>query len=62
MTGVIKSFSLKHGFGFIQSDNIDVFFHRKEWLNSSEPFIGKEVEFQLEKTPKGYRGYKVHRI
>lgn len=62
MTGTIKSFSPTHGFGFIECGNKDVYFHRKDWLNASDPAVGKEVEFQIRDTPKGYRGFKVHRI
>ena len=62
MTGIIKSFSPKNGYGFISGGSQDVFFHHKDWLSEGKPEQGTEVWFLLKKTDKGYRAYKVRRL
>jgi len=62
MTGIIKSFSPKSGYGFIGGGSVDVFFHRKDWLADGKPEPGQEVWFLLKKTNKGYRAYKIRRM
>lgn len=54
MTGVIKSFSPIHGYGFISAADKEIYFHAKDF--EGRPRIGSEVEFKVIKTDKGYRG------
>ena len=63
MTGKVKSFSPKHGYGFILGDLDEIFFfHAKEWKHSLKPFPGEKVEFEPIITSKGSRATNIRRL
>ena len=49
MTGRIKSYSSKKGYGFIQNKNGDVFFDHKTLPNRNCVKAGMRVRYDLEK-------------
>lgn len=62
MTGTVKWFSTKKGFGFITGPNgRDVFLHHKEVIGRGfKDFAeGEIVEYDLEETEKGLRAVRV---
>ena len=61
MTGKVKSFSPKDGYGFITADDTDYFIHSKDWEYRLPPTEGLEVEFIPKKTSKGLRATKIRR-
>lgn len=64
MTGVIKSYDPKHGYGFIAGDYMyhgDLFFHIKDWMTKEEPIVGCPVSFEARKTEKGNKAIRVLR-
>ena len=65
--GKVKWFNLEKGFGFIvpEDGGKDVFVHRNNieglgWNDGLED--GEEVEFEIEKTPKGLAAMNVQRM
>ncbi len=55
-TGTIKKLIRDRGFGFISAtDGREIFFHRSGLVeaNFDDLSEGQEVEFEVEKTPKG---------
>jgi CspA family cold shock protein len=63
-SGKIKKIITERGFGFISdTDGREVFFHQSslvEGLNFSNLSENQEVEFDVEKTPKGPAAVNVH--
>ncbi len=54
MTGVIKMFNEHRGFGFIYTDNEDVFFHIRNFKTQGViPEVGMDVHFDVVKNEKG---------
>lgn len=62
MTGRIKSFSRSHGYGFIECEGQDIFFHATEWKSVIFPREGTEVEFDTRDTRKGVRALNIRRL
>lgn len=65
--GKVKWFSVEKGFGFIEPNDgaKDVFVHRNNvsGLGWNEGlYDGDEVEFEVERTPKGLSAMNVQRI
>lgn len=58
MKGKIKSYSPKHGYGFID-DN--VYFHVKNWNLRLPPVVGMEVTYEIEETEKGKRAVDIRK-
>jgi CspA family cold shock protein len=62
-TGKIKKIVRDRGFGFINAtDGREVFFHQSGLrdINLDALKEGQEVEFEVEKSPKGPRAINVH--
>ncbi len=62
MQGTIKWFSIKKGYGFIQSRGKDYFVHRWDIESSLELEEGDKVSFNIEKDPKGFKAINVKKI
>lgn len=63
--GKVKWFSNQKGYGFITSDSgSDVFVHHKEIQGEGYKTLeeGQEVEFEIEKGPKGDQAKNVVKI
>ena len=62
-TGVVKKVIIDKGFGFIaDTDGNEVFFHKNN-LNDIDfsTLVGDEkVQFEIQKTPKGYLKEKIN--
>ena len=58
MTGEIKSYSPKHGYGFITKDDVDFFFHIKLRI---PPCKGMRVEFDTKESSKGMKAINVRK-
>ena len=62
-TGKIKKLIRDRGFGFIDAtDGREIFFHRNSLVDTNFDDLneGQEVEFEVEKTPKGPSAIDVH--
>lgn len=60
--GAIKKLISDRGFGFISaSDGREIFFHQSSLVGASFSSLkeGQEVEFEVEKSPKGPRAINV---
>ena len=64
MIGKVKSFSFHRGYGFIDCEGRDVFFHWSDLEMDGYRSIrhGKIVEFKLLKTDKGLRAQEIKMI
>lgn len=63
--GKVKWFNDQKGYGFITPESgDDVFVHHKSILGEGFKSLaeGQEVEFEVEKGPKGYQAVKVTKI
>ena len=65
--GKVKWFNLEKGFGFIEPEDggKDVFVHRNnvEGLGWNDGLLdGEEVEYEVERTPKGLAAMNVQRM
>lgn len=60
MTGIVKSYSIKHGYGFITSEGRDYRF--KSFEMRLPPLKGEKVSFVPYETEKGLRATKVRSI
>jgi len=63
--GKIKKLIRDKGFGFISaSDGRDIFFHQSSVVDSSFDALreAQEVEFEVEKSPKGPRAMNVRPV
>ena len=61
MTGIIKSFSDRHGYGFIVGELNEIFFAHKLDFQYLKPRPGDKVEFESEITAKGSRARNIRR-
>ena len=59
MTGKVKSFSPKKGYGFIVAEGNEYWFHASEWAGNGKPQAGDEVNFTLVTTQKGRRAFLI---
>ena len=59
MTGIITSYSPKHGYGFIDND---IYFHIKNWNLRQPPVAAMKVTFDIEKTEKGKRAVNIRNV
>jgi CspA family cold shock protein len=61
-SGTIKKIVSDKGFGFIESDGSELFFHRSavEGTTFEELQEGQSVEFNVGEGPKGPRAENVH--
>jgi len=62
MTGIIKSYSAKNGYGFIVSDGKDYRFKTQSIEMRLPPTAGMLVSFIPFKSEKGYRAMNVRNI
>lgn len=62
MKGQIKSFSPKHGYGFIAAEGQEYFFHTLQWKGDERPQAGMWVLFSIIETKKGLRAKNVRRL
>jgi len=60
--GVVKWFSIKKGFGFIESQGKDYFVHRSDIEAKSKLKRGDIVFFKVEKVPKDFKAISVRKI
>jgi len=60
--GIIKWFSTKKGFGFIECEGKDYFVHRWDIEANSKIEKGDKVSFEPEENPKGTKAIKVRRF
>lgn len=61
-TGKIKKLIIDKGFGFIaDTDGSEIFFHKTSLvgIDFSDLAGGEEVQFEVQKTPKGLNAIKV---
>jgi len=60
--GIVKWYSEKKGYGFIETDqNGDIFFHRSSIEDHGHFGLQKldRVTYEIKKTPRGPQGFKV---
>jgi len=62
MTGEVKSYSVRNGYGFIVADGQDYFISHKEWEYRLPPTPGLRVEFVPKQTDKGLRAFAIKRV
>lgn len=63
MEGKVKSFSPKHGYGFLIGDSDEIFFfHAREWESRTRPLRGMRVAFTPTVTEKGMRATNIRRL
>jgi len=60
--GVIKWFSIKKGYGFIESQGKDYFVHRWDIEARSKLKKGDKVSFKVEKVPKDFKAINIRKI
>ena len=61
MTGTIKSFSDRHGYGFIVGELNEIFFAHKTEFRYRYPKPGDKVVFDTEASEKGIRAKDIRR-
>ena len=59
MTGKVKHYSAKQGYGFIGSEFGDIFFHRSDLQNRSLVKAGYQVSFNLLVTERGLQAKQI---
>lgn len=59
--GIIKNYNSNKGFGFISSENGDLFFHISK-VNNSDIMVGDKVEYSIGSTPKGACAINVKKL
>ena len=62
INGVVKWFSIKKGYGFIECQGKDYFVHIKDIQENSQLDKRDKVSFEPEKTAKGFKAIKVRKI
>ncbi|MEK0335841.1 MAG: cold shock domain-containing protein [Nitrosopumilus sp.] len=60
----MKWFNPIRGYGFLETEKGEIFFHISEFENYREIRIdvGQEVEFEIGKSPKGDKAVKIKKI
>lgn len=61
MNGVVKSYSNKHGYGFIVGDRDEIFFAHKFYFRYKDPKPGDKVTFDPVEHDKGMRAKNIRR-
>ena len=61
MKGTLKSFSDRHGYGFVVGDMNEIFFAHKIHFRYKYPKPGDKVIFEPVETDKGMRATKIRR-
>lgn len=61
MTGIVKHFSGKNGYGFVTNCNGDYFFMEKDVIGKKCK-VGQSVSFMPEKTLRGLRATQVQAL
>jgi len=61
MEGIVKWFSSKRGFGFIESQGRDYFVHISNIEENSKLEKGDKVSFEPKESPKGTKAVKVRK-
>jgi len=61
MTGEVKSYSPKHGYGFITHDDVNFFFHIMDWKLRVPPCVGLRVAFDTKESNKGMKAINVRK-
>lgn len=59
MTGKVKHYSAKQGYGFIGSEYGDVFFHYSDLENRNHIKAGNQVTFSLLATGRGLQAKEI---
>lgn len=62
MTGTVKHYSSKQGYGFIGSEYGDVFFHHSDLENCNHIKTGYQVTYNLLATPRGLTAKEIQVI
>lgn len=62
MQGNVKWFNSKKGYGFIESQGKDYFFHISQVEENLELDKGDEVYFEVEQAPKGIKAVNISKI
>ena len=62
MTGEVKSYSSKNGYGFITKDGKDYRFKAQDWELRFAPAPGIWVEFVPKTSDKGLRASEIRRV
>ncbi len=62
INGVVKWFSIKKAYGFIESQGKDYFVHIKDIEKNLQLEKGDKVSFEPEEDPKGTKAVKVRKI
>lgn len=62
MQGIVKTYNITKGYGFIYCNDDTVFFHKSQIDKWAEIEIGAEVEFTLIDTPKGKQAQNIKLI
>ena len=61
MKGTLKSFSDRHGYGFIVGDRNEIFFAHKIFFRYKDPKPGDKVTFDPVEHNKGMRATNIRR-
>ncbi len=61
MEGIVKWFDRKKGYGFIESEGKDYFFHIS-MLEDSKIEKGDKVSFEPEESPRGIKAVKAVKV
>jgi CspA family cold shock protein len=62
MQGIVKWFDRNRGFGFIESEGKDYFFHISMLEANSKINKGDKVSFEAKESSRGIRAVKVRKI
>ena len=62
MEGIVKWFSIKKGYGFIESQGKDYFVHILQIVNNSNLEKGDKVSFEALQATRGIKAIKVRKI
>lgn len=62
MQGIVKWFSIKKAYGFIEAQGKDYFVHRWDIEAKSKLKEGDRVSFKVEKAPQDFKAINVKKI